>query len=160
MARKNNSPNTRNDIASPPKVGKSESVPKIVTARTIKELERHADAWNNLALTTPQRLPVLSYSWIVSYLEHRLKPDSDWICLFAYDGDQLRGVLPVVAQPIRLMGIRRIHLSTPADWHTVSADFLSAPGWETTIIPMFLGKLNAVFPGWHCLELRRLPNIS
>ena len=69
---------------------------RIEIVRTIGNLESKSVAWNELALKAPQQLPMLSHAWVASYFEHRLAARESWFCIFAYDDDNLVGVLPVV----------------------------------------------------------------
>ncbi len=69
---------------------------RVHNARTVEELAPHANAWDALALAAPEQLPMLSHAWVASFLEHQLQAGQAWRCLFAYAGDDLIGVLPVV----------------------------------------------------------------
>jgi hypothetical protein len=62
---------------------------RIDTVEAVDVLAWHAAAWDRLALAAPERLPMLSYAWVKSFLEHRLDPGESWRCLFAYTGDEL-----------------------------------------------------------------------
>lgn len=133
---------------------------KIETARTLAELEPHADAWNELAFQATYRLPDQSHAWVASYLEYSLRPNESWLCFFAYNKDNLMGVLPVIVTPQKRMGLPCYTYRTPYNDQTASVDFLVEPGHEETIIPLFLAQLNQVRPPCFCFEMRRLPDCS
>ncbi|MBA4393984.1 MAG: hypothetical protein C0407_10570, partial [Desulfobacca sp.] len=132
----------------------------VQTVRTLKELEPHAEAWNNLAFQAPHQLPDLSYAWSASYLEHQLESGESWFCLFVYDRSTLVGVLPVVVTPLKRMGLSRRKFRTPYNDQTASIDFLVEPGREEEIIPLLLAQLHQIDPGWFSFELRHLPECS
>jgi CelD/BcsL family acetyltransferase involved in cellulose biosynthesis len=92
---------------------------RVVEASSAEDLAGHAGAWDELALAAPERLPMLSHAWVASVLEHD-RPRAPWRCLFAYEGQRLVGVLPVVRVRRRLPGVR---FSGPlaAHLHTYSA---------------------------------------
>ena len=86
---------------------------RTVTIDSFESLEAHTAAWNDLALIVPQRLPMLTPSWAISFFEHRLAPGETWRCIFAYDGDNLVGVLPIVVTPSWWLGKLHTTLRTP-----------------------------------------------
>jgi len=133
---------------------------RVEHAGGLADLAAHAEKWNALALRSRQKLPCLSYAWVATYFEHRLRADQSAACLFAYEDDDLLGVLPLVMTPHRLWGRRRPRLRMPFDWHTISVDFLVEPSREDEIIPLLISALDHVHPGWFCLELMRLPDSS
>lgn len=133
---------------------------QIQVVRTLKGLEPHAEAWNNLAMQSPHQLPDLSHAWTASYLEHQLDPDESWFCLFAYDRSALAGVLPVVVTPIKRMGLNCKQFRTPYNDQTASIDFLVLAGREEEIVPLLLSQLNQMDPDWFCFEMRHLPDCS
>ena len=100
----------------------------IETIRRMDELNRFADQWDCLAFDAPQCKAALSYSWVVSFLEHCLNPGEQWVCLVALARERLVGVLPLVVTPHRVFGLRHPRLSTPHDFQTASVDFECAVG--------------------------------
>ncbi len=133
---------------------------EISVVRSPADLETHAETWNNLAFSSPHRLPMLSHAWVSSYLEHRLKPNESWFCLLATANGQLVGVLPLVECSRRRLGIKRTWLRTPNDLHTISADFLIHEGLESVLIPRLIMAIDRHCPDWCGLELRRIPEQS
>jgi CelD/BcsL family acetyltransferase involved in cellulose biosynthesis len=114
----------------------------ILQARTPEELACHADEWDRLALAAPERHPMLSYAWVATFFEHRIDARSSWLCLFAYDGQYLIGVLPVVRRG-RLLGTQ---LSAPYDEHTRSGHPLLAVGREHEALAALLEALSVAEP--------------
>jgi len=123
-------------------------------------LEEYGRAWNELALAAPQQLPMLSYAWISSYFETRLKGTDKWLCVMAIENEELIGVLPLVARDISYLGIQIKEFSTPFDWHTVSVDFLCKEGREEIIIHLLLNKLKETYTNWSIIKLNRIPDNS
>lgn len=65
-------------------------------ASTLDALEEHAQAWDRLTMASSEKLPMLSHAWVSSFLEHMVPPENRWWCLFAYDGSELVGVMPLM----------------------------------------------------------------
>lgn len=65
-------------------------------ASTLDALDEHADAWDRLTVASAEKLPMLSHAWVSSFLEHMVPAGNPWWCLFAYDGPELVGVMPVM----------------------------------------------------------------
>ena len=133
---------------------------RIEAVRDFDSLNQYATQWNRLAELAPQRNPMLSHAWISSFFEHRLKPDESWKCFFAYDGERLVGVLPVVIKSVRVFGVKKSILKTPGDLHTSGVDFVLPAGREREVLGSILSELEREFPDWYCLRLNDLPDTS
>lgn len=118
---------------------------RVHEVRTVGELARHADAWDALALAAPERLPMLSYAWVASFLDHQLQPGQAWRCLFAYAGEDLVGVLPVIGVRPGLPGVR---LHGTEDAHTRSGYPLLAVDRPRETLSALLDLLDTVQPRW------------
>ena len=70
---------------------------------TMSGLERHAEVWDLLAEQCNQGMPSYSFSWIASHFEYLLSSDETWLCLFAYNKEELVGVLPVIISYKRII---------------------------------------------------------
>jgi CelD/BcsL family acetyltransferase involved in cellulose biosynthesis len=123
---------------------------------TVNQLARHADAWDRLALTASEQLPMLSYTWVAAYLEHCLDAHLTWRCLFAYDGHELIGVLPVINRR-RVFGAR---FDTPFDAETRSGHALSAIGREPEVLTAFLDYLAVLEPRYNWIWFHGIRNAS
>lgn len=133
---------------------------RILAVSNFEELKTHSEAWDNLALRVPQRLPMLSYAWISSFLEYQCQSEDSWICLMVYDGPSLIGVLPVFAKCCRFLGKKSSEFLTPFNWHTPCVDLLVESGHEQEVIPLLLSKLRASKPALKKLTFRRLADCS
>ncbi len=133
---------------------------RILTVEDFAGLAAHAPAWDKLALEADQQMPMLSYAWVVSALEHHLRPNDKWTCLFAYDDQNLVGVLPLVAEQGSAPGVGRVRLRTLFNWHILTGDLLIKPGYEITAIPAMLNGLKKVSPAYVSLKLNRLSDTS
>ncbi len=133
---------------------------RLELVQSLEGLAVHMDAWDRLALEAPQNLPAISSAWATAFFEHQLQASETWRCFFAYDGDDLVGILPVVITPNRLLGLKRPRLQTPHNSHAYSVDFVLARGRESEIIPRLLSALDRVEPLRYCLGLIRLPDTS
>jgi len=128
--------------------------------RDFDSLAPFADDWNRLALQAPQRIPMLSHAWVITYLEHFLEPGESWFCLLVLQGDELLGVLPVLVTPTKHGGINRALLRTPFNMHTASVDFITKENQAHNIMPLLLEGLESVAHQRLGLELRRIPASS
>jgi hypothetical protein len=132
---------------------------EIMAVSDLTELERFSADWNQLALAAPWQFPMSSHAWVRTFLEHCLKIGESWICLFAYDGAKLVGVLPLVIGPYcRTLG--GVPLHAPFDLHTFSVDILAAPGRASEVVPFLLSSIRRFIPSWRSLRLTRLPQPS
>ncbi len=132
---------------------------RLEKAASVDELKSHADAWDKLVEQSPSRIPAASYAWVSSCLEHLLKPEEHWVCLFAYDGVELVGVVPVVSNGGRDLK-SSAHLSIASNPHTFSVDFLTLQGREHEVIPFLLSSLHTCCPAWTELRCPRISELS
>jgi CelD/BcsL family acetyltransferase involved in cellulose biosynthesis len=133
---------------------------RIDAVRDTSSLHGIASQWNQLAEKSPERLPMSSYAWVVSYLEHAIPSLQDWSVLLAYRGDTLIGVLPLLHGPGRSFGIPRVDVQTPFDDHITGVGILSDSNEAVNVIHAVLEGINGIFPGNYSLAMRRLPETS
>jgi hypothetical protein len=98
-----------------------------VTVRDFDGLGPHMAAWDRLAWEAPQKIANLLPAWVDAFLRHRLGPEDSWFCSFAYSGDTLIGVMPVILSPHPVLGASWPVLRTPYDGLTPSGDIVLAP---------------------------------
>ncbi|NOU36469.1 MAG: GNAT family N-acetyltransferase [Kiritimatiellaceae bacterium] len=134
---------------------------RIVEVDTFPELGKHADAWAELLLQSTTASPMLSYPWISAFFEHRLIPGERWLCLFAYEGDRLVGVLPLITVRSYKLPLRPVLLfKMPHDLlHTASVDCLTLRGREN-LLGTFIKHLQVSRKGWPLIRFRSLPDSS
>jgi hypothetical protein len=140
-----------------------------------ERLEARAGAWDRLALQAPQRLPRLSHAWTSSLLHHSRdnapavaadfggeQTAELWCCLFASRGDELVGVLPMVAMRQRpRLGFARRAVSPPRGPRETCGDLLLAPGPDGVSALAALSSVAAeTFPHPMCLELDQVYDSS
>lgn len=133
---------------------------QIQLVHKFEELQFHVDAWNRLAYTAPQQLPMSTYAWVSSYFETYLQANESWACLFAYDGSELVGVMPLVIKSYNLLGLKLALLGTRRSAQTCSIDILAKPGEEQIIIPAMINAAIAYFPYQIGFIFDRLPENS
>lgn len=133
---------------------------QIKVVQSFEELRFHADSWNQLAFEVPQQLPMSSYAWVSSYFEHYLEIDESWACLFAYDGDELVGVMPLVVKSYSLLGFKFALLGTHRSAQTCSIDLLAKQGQENIVIPVLIDAAIEYYPYQVGIVFDRLPENS
>ena len=107
-----------------------------------QRLAAWAEDWDRLATLAPQRRARLSHAWTASLLHHArdneaevsrdfgLEPTGDpWCCLFASRGNELLGVMPLVAVRRKaLLGVERRAAIPPHGPRETCGDLVLAPG--------------------------------
>jgi CelD/BcsL family acetyltransferase involved in cellulose biosynthesis len=126
----------------------------------LSELGRYAEAWDNLALYAAQKTPMISHAWVASHIEHQLPPNASWVCLCAFESDELVGVLPLVARHARVLGISRTLLDPPCSLHTRSVEPVVREDRSEEIVRALLAALPRAVPDWHSVEFTRIPDTS
>jgi CelD/BcsL family acetyltransferase involved in cellulose biosynthesis len=126
----------------------------------LQTLERHAEAWDNLAFQSVQKTPMISYAWVASHLEFQLDPGMKWVCLCAFDGNELKGVLPVLLRPTRVLGLKRTEFCPPCSQHTRSVEPAVAEDRSQEIIRALFEALSQVAADWHGVGFTRIPESS
>lgn len=129
---------------------------RLLVVRSADELAPHAAAWNRLVLAVPGALPMQGYPWVASYLEHRLEPGEEWLCVLAFEEERVVGVAPFVVSPRRLLGLRYRVLRTPRDEHTLGVDLLVEPELQSLLVPVLLRAASAEKPDSLYFELGRV----
>jgi len=118
----------------------------LISARALHQLDEHGEAWNGVTAKSEQGLPMSSFAWTRSHLEHFVGPETNWIVLFAYEGDMLVGVLPLMlGRDLRHFG--RVVAKAFSSDHTICADMSALPGRERECIEFFLECIDREAPG-------------
>jgi CelD/BcsL family acetyltransferase involved in cellulose biosynthesis len=133
---------------------------RTVTVRTFDALVPHLAAWNGLAWRAAQKLPTLLPGWVDAFLRHRLKSNESWFCSFAYAGDELVGVLPVVVTPHPILGRRWPVLRTPSDDYTHSGDIVLTADHPGAALHALLAGVQREVPGHLRLDLHAVRQSS
>ena len=133
---------------------------QIKAVQSFEELKFHADSWDRLAFEAPQQLPMSSYAWVSSYFEHYLQANESWVCLFAYDGDELVGVMPLVVKSCHLLKLKFVLLGIRRSAQTCSIDMLAKQGQENIVIPVLIDAAIEYFPRQIGIIFDRLPENS
>ena len=132
---------------------------RIEVAGSIEALEAHARAWDALAASSAQQLPMLSHAWLACFFEHMCPPESRWLCVFAYRGTELAAVLPVVAVTRKRGGMSHCLLMTPRDDHTQIGDLLALEH-DAEAAAAVIARVRSEFPAASCLEINRFSSAS
>lgn len=120
------------------------------------DLATDARAWNRLAERQAHPLPFNTYAWVSALVEHRVRPGARWVCLQAWRGSELIGVLPLIHGQRRRLGIPGTVAATPADDQTQFLDLIAAPGEEAEAIPALVGAAIDSLPGCLLVEFPML----
>jgi hypothetical protein len=126
---------------------------RTVTVREFDALAPHIAAWDRLAWEAPQKIPTLLPGWIDAFLRHRLKPNENWFCSFAYHNDKLVGVLPIIISPHPVLRPWP-QLRTPFDALTPSGDIPLASSHAAPAFRALLAEVSHQVPNHLGLELK------
>ncbi len=134
---------------------------RIVDVRDAADLAGHAAAWAELLLQSPAASPMLSYPHVSAFFETQVEPPETWLCLFAYEGENLVGVLPLIAsRAVAALGFSLLYLKVPYDaLHTSAVDCLTLDGHEE-ILEIFVDYLARIPRAWPLIRIREVPEIS
>lgn len=99
---------------------------RTIAVRDMGELAHHYDAWHALAWIAPQRLGTLLPAWADAGFRHGPERGEHWLCIFAYEGSRLIGVLPLISGAHPLLGHTRPVLRT-CDRHVPIEKIVLAP---------------------------------
>ncbi|WP_160310500.1 GNAT family N-acetyltransferase [Microvirga vignae] len=127
---------------------------RTVTVREFDALAPHAAAWDRLGWEAPQKTPTLLPGWVDAFLRHRLKPNENWFCSFAYLDDTLVGVLPIIISPHSVLRHHWPLLRTAYDALTPSGDVLLASEYAAPAFRALLTEVNRQVPNHLGLELK------
>ncbi len=118
-------------VTSPIEPDKHNNLLQIIEAKDLSSLDRHADAWDDLIRKCPSAYPIQTYGWIRSFYQNKLQAAQNVFCLFAYDGELLVGVMPLIrGATLPGMSFSRQFYMAPYDInHTIRNDFLALPGY-------------------------------
>jgi CelD/BcsL family acetyltransferase involved in cellulose biosynthesis len=133
---------------------------RTVTVRDFAGLAPHHPAWDRLAWEAPQQVATLLPDWVETFLQHRLKPTENWFCSFAYAGERLIGVLPVIVAPHPVLGRRWPRLRTSFDEHTPSGDIVLAPDHAGAALRALLTEVAREVPRHFGLVLKAVRQSS
>lgn len=128
----------------------------IEVCRDLGALAEKVEEWNALLIRSPLRSPMLSYAWVSSFLQHRLKEGQSWFVLFAYRENRLAGILPMVVNKVKMAWMSRTTLRTPDDSHTLGGDTLLVDDNPMEIFQLLITATGRITPGWFAIEFRRV----
>ena len=136
------------------KVNNTDENLRVEMACNFNEIDEYAESWDMLAINSKQQHPVLTHAWISAYLKTCLKDGESWFCLFAFENDDLVGVLPLLVWEYSFLMKKYLMLRTPHDNHTMAVDFLFRGKYGKRVIQLFTNYLNGIYPKVIRLQMR------
>ncbi|RDI60004.1 acetyltransferase (GNAT) family protein [Microvirga subterranea] len=91
---------------------------------------------------------------------HRLRPGDRWLCTFAYRGDRLVGVLPLVWRSNGIFSQSLPVLETPFDQHTPSGDILLEPDIGAAALDTLLMDVDRCIPNHIGIDFKAIRRSS
>lgn len=126
---------------------------RIVTVRDLDSFQQHVKAWDRLAWESPQGLATMLPAWAEATFRHGLWPHWRWMCCFAYAGERLVGVLPIIVTPHSILGRRWPVLRTDGKL-TPSGDIPLAPDYAAEAFKALLDEVRRQVPNYCGLDLK------
>lgn len=126
---------------------------RTVTVHEFEHLRPHLAPWDRLAWDAPQQIPTLLPAWADANFRHGLNPNERWMCSFAYAGQRLVGVLPVIVSSHSILGVRRPLLRTSTR-HSPSGDILLAADHAAEALRALLAEVARHVPDHVGLEAK------
>jgi CelD/BcsL family acetyltransferase involved in cellulose biosynthesis len=126
---------------------------RTMTVRDLDGLQPHREAWDRLAWEAPQGLATMLPAWVEATFRYGLWPHWRWMCCFAYAGERLIGVMPVVITPHPILGHRRPLLRTYSKL-TTSGDIALAPDCAAEALKALLEEVARQEPRHVGLDLQ------
>ncbi len=133
---------------------------RVVVVDNLRDLAFYEDSWNQLADTTQQGQPILSYAWIASWLETQLFPNQVWKCFFVLRGEKLLCARPLIATKVTHLGFGTYRLIPPNDLHTPSTDLLCHTEDARAVVDVLIPAIAKAFPNLYCYGHPRIPDNS
>lgn len=127
---------------------------RICAATTLAELEPHAVAWNRLSTLSHDRIARHSHPFVRTYLAQCVTLPDRWLCLFAYVGNRLVGVAPVIIPAEENQPGDRSALGRNARLRVLT--LLAAEGYENKTAVGFLAELERRLPHFFSIALNSL----
>jgi CelD/BcsL family acetyltransferase involved in cellulose biosynthesis len=133
---------------------------KTIVVTEESQLKALAADWDNLIVDSRAFSPMLSYAWISSFLNRRVRTNNHWACICAYRGDQLCGVLPLVFASTKRFGLEYEVASSPHDSTTPNSDIIVADGEDPAIIRHLIDTVFEKFPRVQILRISGVTDLS
>lgn len=119
--------------------------------RELATLGQIAPDWDRLAVEGIAPSPFKSAAWVISFLEYRLTPGQNWVCLTAERQGRLVAVLPLITTE------KNRTAQAPSDYHTYSVEpVLSADESPDLLFDLFAFACEQL-PEISEIEFTRLP---
>ncbi len=130
---------------------------RIIDVRASDDLANHSGAWAALLLRSSNASPMVSYPQISAFFETQLQINEAWLCLFAYEGETMVGMLPLIAaRSVGVPGLSVLLMKTPYDiLHTSGVGCLTPENREG-ILDVFVSYLNRMPGKWPVIRMREL----
>src|SRR5687767_14618329 len=123
-----------------------------ITVRDLDALQPHLEAWDRLAWESPQRLAALLPAWAEAGFRHGPGPDEHWLCTFAYEGNRLIGVLPLISGGHPVLGSGAPVLRT-CDRHVLVEKVVLAPDRADIALQALIAEVRQQVPNHVGIDL-------
>jgi hypothetical protein len=122
----------------------------------IEDLYPYAFEWNKLNSSLPHNNPLMSYEWILSFIESKIENNETWAVVVCSHQSDLMAVLPLVITDTKKYGVSFQQLELPYDNQTMSVDMLMKPRVEKDIFKSLIKFVFINFPKSKLIVFRRI----
>lgn len=100
----------------------------------IEDLNKYSSSWDLINKALPHQNPLMSFEWIVTFIETQIAFNTKWTVFICMSGPKLMAVLPIIIKSTKRFGITYQQAELPFDDQTMSVDMLVSPGFENNLI--------------------------
>ena len=133
---------------------------KTVAITDEDQLQAIAADWDRLLHNSKAFSPMITYAWISTYFSLRVRPRRSWVCLCAYRGDQLCGVLPLLISSSKRFGLTFDLADYPHDATTLNGDVIVHDDDEDDVVRELIDQAFALFPAVQMVRIRGVSDFS
>jgi len=126
----------------------------------IEDLEVYSEEWNQINAELPHQNPLMSYEWIVTFLEGLSNNNHEWSVVVVTCNGNLVAVLPLVISTATKFGFRIQQLELPFNDQTMSVDILIKKDLESLVFNPLIKFVFNTYPKTQVILLRRVDQRS
>lgn len=124
------------------------------------QLQALASDWDQLIRNSRAFSPMLTYAWVSSFFQQRVRSGRRWACLCAYRDEKLCGLLPLVLGNVNQLGIEFETASYPHDDTTPHGDIIVRDDEGPDTVRELIDRAFEMFPQVQMLRISGVSEFS
>lgn len=122
-------------------------------------VEQIAGEWRRLCEESGDEEVFYRPEWTHAYLQ-AFESKAEVALISAWAGGTLRGILPLVQRRTSVSGLPIVHLTLPANVHSLRASLTICPGEEGAAVLKALWQATKTLPRWHLIDVANMVESS